>query len=133
METVRKINDELAVAEQVTLEQLTQLKQQGFKSVINLRLPDEQGFLNNEQQHAESLGLYYINIPLKVETINDKITTYVFQQINNLPKPVIVHCNNAMRAAVVVMMHIAIRQGATLKQAFKQAEKLGLLGISTYK
>jgi len=58
METIRKINDELTIAGQVTLEQLEQVAQEGFKSV-NLRSPDEEGFLSNEQQQAEALGLYY--------------------------------------------------------------------------
>ncbi|MHC5769509.1 MAG: hypothetical protein ACYTXI_28655 [Nostoc sp.] len=50
MEIVRKINDELAIAGQITLEQLPQVAQEGFKSVINLRSPDEQGFLNSERK-----------------------------------------------------------------------------------
>ena len=91
MEIIRKINDELTIAGQVTLEQLQQVAQEGFKSVLNLRSPDEEGFLSNEQQQVEELGLYYLNIPVKVAT----------------------------------------RQGVTLKQAFKQAEELGLFRILT--
>jgi len=49
-------------------------------------------------------------------------------QTNKLPKPALVHCDSVMRAAAIVLMHIATRQ-ATLRQAFKQAEQLGLFGI----
>lgn len=132
MDTVRKINDELAIAGQVRLEQLPEIAQAGFKSVLNLRSPDEAGFLNNEQQQAEVLGLSYINIPVEPEGINDESVTQLFNQINKLPKPVLVHCDSAMRAAAIVLLHIAVRQGATLKQAFNQAEKLGLFAINTY-
>lgn len=131
MEIIRKINDELAIAGQVTLEQLPQVAQEGFKSVLNLRSPDEDGFLNSEQQQVEDLGLYYLNIPVKVEAINDEIADLVLTQTNKLPKPALVHCDSAMRAAAIVLMQIATRQGVTLKQAFKQAEKLGLFRILT--
>ena len=129
MEAIRKINDELTIAGQVTPEQLRQVAQEGFKSVLNLRSPDEEGFLSNEQQQAEALGLYYVNIPVKFEAINDEIAARVLMQTNKLPKPTLVHCDSAMRAAAIVLMHIATRQGATLRQAFKQAEQLGLFGI----
>ena len=132
MQSIRKINDELAIAGQVTSEQLQQIAQWEYKSVLNLRSPDEEGFLSSEQQQAEDLGLYYVNIPVKVSGINDEIANRVFKQINELPKPTLVHCSSAMRAAAIVLMHIATRQGVTFKQAFKQAEQLGLFGIITH-
>ena len=132
MDTVRKINDELAISGQVRLEQLPEIAQEGFKSVLNLRSPNEAGFLDNEQQQAEALGLFYINIPVEFEEINDESVTQLFNQINKLPKPVLVHCDSGIRAAAIVLMHIAVRQGATLKQAFKRAEKLGLFALNTY-
>lgn len=133
MEPIRKINDELTIAGQLTSEQLKQIAQAGFKSVLNLQSPDEPGFLNSEQQQAEALGLYYVNIPVKIEAINDETTTSVLKQINNLPKPALVHCNSAKRAAVMVLMYIATRQGATLREAFKRVEELGLFGTLNQK
>jgi uncharacterized protein (TIGR01244 family) len=133
MNTIRKINDDLAIAEQITPEQLQQILQGGFKSVLNLRSPDEEGFLINEQQQAETLGLYYINIPIKVEAINDEVAAQVLKQIDEVPKPALVHCNNAMRSAAIALMHIATQQGVSLSQAFNQAEQLGLFGRITYK
>lgn len=133
MEAVRKINDELAIAGQITLEQLPQIAQSGFKSVLNLRSHEENGFLNNEQEKVEALGLSYINIPLKLEVINNEIASFVFKQINKLPKPTLVHCDSAMRSAVIVLMYIAVRQGATVEQALQHAEQLGLFRMLIYK
>ncbi|MBD2773811.1 beta-lactamase hydrolase domain-containing protein [Iningainema tapete] len=126
METVRKINNELAIAGQVTLEQLPTIAQSGFKSVLNLRSPQEEGFLSNQQHNAEALGLFYLNIPVTFETMNYEIITSVFCAINRLPLPILVHCDSAMRSAAIVLMYIAVRQGATLQEAFNQAEQLGL-------
>lgn len=133
MKTIRKINDDLAIAGQLTSDQLPQITQQGFKSVVNLRSPDEEGFLSNEQQEIEALGLYYINVPIKVEGINDEVAAQVLQKLDELSKPALVHCNNSMRSAAIALMHIATHQGVSLGQAFTQAEQLGLFGTNTPK
>lgn len=131
MQLIRKINDDLAIAGQIDVTQLTQITQDGFHAVLNLRSPQEPGFIADEQLKAEGLGLEYVNIPLDIEQINDQITTLILQRISNLPKPILVHCDNAVRSAAIALMHIATRQGATLEEAFKQAKQLGLFGVLT--
>lgn len=125
MNTVRKINDEFAIAGPVTFEQLQQLVEDGFKSVLNLRSLSQQ-FIHDEQQYVEHLGLSYINLPIDIDIMSTDVAVKVLKQIDNLPKPTLVYCNNAMLAAAMVLMYIAIGQGETLQQAFKRAEKLGL-------
>lgn len=125
MENVKKINNELTVAGQVTLEQLQQAVSEGYKSVLNLRSPSEQGFISDEQQQAEDLGLHYINIPVKPNEINDELTTEVLKQIDELPKPALIHCASGMRAGALVFMNVATRQGLTAQQAFEKAQAVG--------
>jgi uncharacterized protein (TIGR01244 family) len=125
MENVKKINDELTVAGQVTPEQLQQAASQGYKSVLNLRSPDEQGFMSDEQQQAQVLGLHYINIPVKPNEISDELTTEVLQQIDQLPKPALIHCGSAMRAGLMAFINVATRQGMTPEQVFEKAAAAG--------
>ena len=125
MDNVKKINDELTVAGQVTPEQLQQAAREGFKSILNLRSPDEEGFLNDEQQQAEAVGLHYINIPVKLTAINEELTTQVLQQIDELPKPVLIHCGTARRAGAMALMNVATRQGMTPEQVFERASQIG--------
>jgi protein tyrosine phosphatase (PTP) superfamily phosphohydrolase (DUF442 family) len=94
--------------------------------------PQENDFLSSEQEKVEVLRLAYINIPLKLEVINDEIAIFVFKQINKLPKLTLVHCDSAIRAAAIVLMYIAVRQGATVQQAFQHAEQLGLFRVVIY-
>lgn len=85
MEDVKKINDELTIVTgQVTLEQLQKAAQEGFKSVMNLRSPDEEGFLTEEQQQADAVGLHYVNSPVLVSKIDDELTDQVLQQAGTL-------------------------------------------------
>ena len=64
METIRKINDALAIAGQITSEQLEEIVEEGYKSVLNWRLPDEAGFQSSELR-TQLLGLHYVNLPIK--------------------------------------------------------------------
>jgi len=125
MENVKKINDELTVAGQVTPEQLQQAASEGYKSVLNLRSPDEQGFISDEQQQAQALELHYINIPVKPNEISDELTTEVLKQIDDLPKPALIHCASGMRAGVMAFMNVATRQGMTPEQVFEKAAEAG--------
>ena len=129
MQTIRKINDDLAISGQIDLEQLPQLAQEGFRAILNLRSPQEKGFLSAEQQCVECMHLQYVNIPFEVDLISDQVASHILQQMKQLPKPVLVHCDNAVRAAAIALMHIATRQGATLDEAFWQAKQLGLFTV----
>lgn len=126
MENAKKINDELTVATgQVTSAQLQQAANEGFRSVMNLRSLDEEGFLSDEQQQAEALGLKYVNIPVKTETISNELTDQVLQQINELPKPALIHCKSGMRSGAMALMNVATRQGMTADEALEKGKQLG--------
>lgn len=127
MDTIRKINNELTIAGQIDSEELKKLADEGYKSVLNLRSPDEMGFQSSEQLYAQLLGLHYANLPIKLTEINSLNTVQVFQKIVELPKPTVIHCDSSVRAIAMVLMYLATRQGMSLEQAFKQAENLGLL------
>jgi uncharacterized protein (TIGR01244 family) len=125
MESSKKINDELTVAGQITPEQLPQLAEEGFKSVLNLRSPEEEGFWPDEQHQVESIGLHYFNLPVKVDSLTEEQTDAVLQQIDALSKPALIHCAVSMRAGAMALMNVATRQGLTLEQAFEKAHAIG--------
>jgi uncharacterized protein (TIGR01244 family) len=130
MTAIRKINDELTIAGQLDAVQFKQIVLEGIKSVLNLRSPDEPGFLYAEQQLAESQGLYYVNLSIDIKTLDDTIIALVVQTIHQLPKPILIHCDNAMRSVAFALMYIATSQGATYQQALQQAERFGLFATA---
>ncbi|MBD2506681.1 hypothetical protein H6G91_05275 [Nostoc muscorum FACHB-395] len=127
MNIVRKINDQLAIAGQITLDQLKQIADEGYKSVLNLRLPDEIGLLADEHKKTEFLGLYYVNFPTKTEDINHQSMLQIYQTIAELPKPTLIHCDNSIRSAAIVLLYIAIKQGITFEKALQKVITLGLI------
>jgi protein tyrosine phosphatase (PTP) superfamily phosphohydrolase (DUF442 family) len=127
MDVVRKINQELAITGQLHSEQLQQLIDDGYKAVLNLCFPYEKGVWENEPEIIAGLGLRYINLPTKIEELNHQEALKIFQTISELPKPVLIHCDNAVRSAAIVLLYIATKQGIEFEQARQQTVKLGLL------
>ncbi|AFY47700.1 hypothetical protein Nos7524_1838 [Nostoc sp. PCC 7524] len=127
MDIVRKINNELAIAGQITPDQFSQIIADGYKSVMNLRSPDEKNVLDDEKQKLEFLGLRYINFPIKVEDINHQTTLQVLKTIHELPKPALIHCDDSIRSAVIALLYIATKQGITFEKAIELTVNLGLI------
>ncbi|HLP91057.1 MAG TPA: sulfur transferase domain-containing protein [Nostocaceae cyanobacterium] len=128
---IRKINQELAITGQITAEQLQQIALEGYKSVLNLCLSTETYFWNYEQERTELLGLKYVNLPTKIEEVNHQNSLRIFKTISDLPKPTLIHCDNSMRAAAIVLLYIATKQGIAFDTAWQQTVKLGLHPLET--
>lgn len=126
MTAAKKVSDELSVTGQVTSEQLQQAAQEGCKSVLNLRSPDELGFLSDERQQAEALGLQYANIPLWHSKANQELTKVAIHELNNLPKPVLIHCAAGARAGAIALIATAIQAGLTYEEITAKAGELGI-------
>lgn len=127
MHTIRKINNELAIAGQITLEQFQKIAEDGYKSVLNLRLANEKGLLENEQEKIELLGLYYVNLPTQSEEINYQVAIQIFKTIAQLPKPILIHCDNSLRSAAIVLLYIGTKQGICFEQVLQKTIKIGLI------
>lgn len=129
MQTIRKINDEIAIAGQITSDQLQQLTQDGFRSVLNLRSPDEPTFFPDEPEKAAYLDLQYCNFPVRSEALDNQTATGVLLKVAELPKPLLIHCHTATRAAAIALIYVATQQGIALENALAQVKQFGLIGI----
>ncbi len=127
MNIIRKINQQLAISGQITPEQLQQLADDGYKSVLNLCFANESISWTNEQQKTELLGLYYVNLPTKIENLIHQTAKQVFQIIDELPKPLLIHCDNSKRSAAIVLLYISTKQGIAFEQVWQQTINLDLL------
>lgn len=124
---VRKINQELTISGQITPEQLEKLAQDGYKSVVNLCLNDEPTFWLDEKEETQVLGLCYVNLPTKIENLTFHCANNIFQVINKLPTPILIHCNNSKRSAAIVLFYISNKQGIKFDQVWQQVINLDLV------
>jgi protein tyrosine phosphatase (PTP) superfamily phosphohydrolase (DUF442 family) len=125
MEIIRKITRELAISGPISDSQWPEVVAEGFQAVLNLRSLDPQQHLL-EQQQVENLGLHYAHFPITTEVMSPSIAAKVLTQIDELPKPTVICCGNALLAAAMALMYVATHQGETLQQAFSRAERLEL-------
>lgn len=111
---------------QVTPEYLSQAAQLGFRSVLNLRDPKESGFWAGEAAQAEALGLVYAQVALSPRVPERAPLENALLTLENLPKPVLIHCRTGARATALAMVAIATQEALTLEQFIWRVAEYGL-------
>lgn len=107
---------------------MSELKKQGFVSVVNLRLATEPGANVDEgRTAAQSAGLKYIHLPFDASkpdpTVIENFLTAVSDRSN---QPVYIHCGSANRVGAVWMIKRALKDGWEIDRAREEAEAIGL-------
>nr|WP_035991498.1 protein tyrosine phosphatase family protein [Leptolyngbya sp. KIOST-1] len=126
MENIKYLSDDIAIAtNQPESTSFEQAAQAGFKSVLNLRSPQEEGALADEKTNVEQAGLTYAQIPVKPSDISDELTDRVMQTLDELPKPVLAHCKSGMRSGAMALMYEATRNGMSADAALKKGKENG--------
>jgi uncharacterized protein (TIGR01244 family) len=125
MEFFQRIDEDCAIAGQLTPEQIQQLPQAGFQSVLNLRSPHEPGVLGTEQQNIEALGLTYFNIPMLLDKLNATLAEGILQTLQFLPKPVLIYCASSRRASAIALLELARRRDLTPEEALELGLTMG--------
>ena len=113
------IHAHLATSGQPTVEQLTEIKAQGFTTIVNLALTDASNHLPNEDRICLELGLDYIQVPLLWECPSSSGALFVIDLIDHLvqEQKVWVHCAQNMRASSLIFLYRQFYMGMDLAEA----------------
>ena len=106
------------------------LRKDGFKTVINLRTPTEQG-ANVEQNsaYAKEIGLSYISIPFNAQAPDPKsVDAFLATIANKANQPVYVHCGSASRVGAMWMVKRVLQDDWSIEKATEEAKFIGLRG-----
>lgn len=121
-----RVNDQFCTGGQPRLEMLTKLKEEGIKSIINLRTPGEHRAAE-EEAAAKELGLKYINIPVVyTDPKEEQVTEFLKVTDDPANRPAFIHCTAAIRVGAFWMIRRVLRDGWTVEAAQEEAEKIGL-------
>src|ERR1043165_5782373 len=122
----RRENKDFCTGGQPRLEQLEQLKNEGVKSILNLRQPSEHRAAEEEAK-AKELGLRYFNIPVAYGNPNEEQVAE-FLKITDDPdnRPIFIHCTAAIRVGAFWMIRRVLRDNWRVEDAEAEAEKIGL-------
>jgi uncharacterized protein (TIGR01244 family) len=121
-----RVNNEFCTGAQPRLEDLSRLKADGVKAIINLRPPGEHRAAEEEAK-AKELGLRYFNIPFVFGDPKEEQATE-FLKITDDPdnRPAFIHCAAGIRVGALWMIRRVLRDGWTVEKAEQEAEKIGL-------
>jgi len=94
------VEQDFAVASQVTAEDIAELARDGVKMLINNR-PDgeEMGQLSAAaaEVEAERHGMRYLHIPVRTDTISAADVAAFARALEAGPKPIVAHCRSGTR------------------------------------
>ncbi len=121
-----ELNENVKSGAQPTPEDLKELSGQGCRAVLNLRAPGEQDELADEKERVEALGMRYDHIPVTPETITPESVEAFGKVVAEGKKPLFMHCGAGTRCSAMWLLHRALKEGAPLEQALKEARAMGL-------
>jgi uncharacterized protein (TIGR01244 family) len=109
-------------------EAVAEIKQKGFKSIIDLQLADEKGAdVAGESAAAKAAGVNFVHIPF-TPTSTDTTPVDVFLKAVSAPanQPAFIHCAGGNRAAGLWMVKRVLVDKWDVARAQTEAEALGL-------
>ena len=104
------------------------LKNDGFKSVINLRQASEAGAnIDENAARAKALGLNYIHIPFNGQAPESKtVDDFLAAVGNKANQPVFIHCGSANRVGAVWLVKRVLQDRWPVEKATEEAKLIGL-------
>lgn len=123
MHQFKQIEGDLYLGPQPTEQDLKQAKQRGVKTVIDFRMPNETP-VRNENLAAEA-GLGYVNIPVQKSSLSEDQVDELDSVMGEKEGPFLIHCASGARAALLLSLRKAKKQGWTAERTFEEARSMG--------
>lgn len=123
-----KVDAVVACGGATAVSALDGLKQDGFKTIINLRMASEQGAnIAENEAKAKALGLKYVHIPFSGSAPDAKAVDQFLATIaDKTNQPVFVHCASASRVGAMWMVKRTLQDGWPIEKATDEAKLIGL-------
>lgn len=111
---------------QPTDEQLTALRDAGFQTVINLRLPTERG-VAGEAETVADLGMTYVSIPVNGKAgLNEENASALAAALAEAEKPVLLHCGSGNRVGALLALKAFWLDDASAEDALELGKAGGV-------
>lgn len=126
MSEIKKISLDFAGSNQPQASDLIELAEQGYKSVVNLRTPGENGFVENEDALVQEVGLEYRHFSLNSAAADEQSIEAILAEVKNLPRPIVFHCGAGARGGALALIALAIEEHLSHEEILQKAEELGI-------
>ncbi|SFP93195.1 beta-lactamase hydrolase domain-containing protein [Tranquillimonas alkanivorans] len=128
MENTVAITDAFTVAKfEPGKEEFARVAEDGFRSIVSLQVGDEEQKVPPEEERrlAEEAGLAFYHQGVSKQDLSDEEVDRFRDRLENLPKPVLLHCSSGKRAGAMTMMHVASEQDMSGDEVISKAEEMG--------
>jgi uncharacterized protein (TIGR01244 family) len=107
---------------------VAKIKSMGFASIINLRLPTEQGAdIDAEAAEAKSAGITFVHIPFNGSSPDPAVANLFIKTITEPGmQPAFIHCASGNRAAALWLIKRVLIDKWDTDRALEEATELGL-------
>jgi protein tyrosine phosphatase (PTP) superfamily phosphohydrolase (DUF442 family) len=116
----------VATGGQPAEEEFRRLAEAGYRTVVDLRAPDEPRGID-EPDVVRRAGMEYVNLPVTAQTLDDA----TFDRFRSLMKdpahrPMLVHCASANRVGAILIPYLILDEGKDPSEALEIAAEVGL-------
>ncbi len=117
---------------QPTAEQLRQAARTGYRAVINLRAPGEEGELPDQAELVRDLGMNYVQIPIAdADGFNLANARRLSEALRDDALPAIVHCRSGGRVGALFALKAHSIDGESADDAIAIGLRAGMGGLES--
>jgi len=101
----------------------------GYRTVIDLRAPEEDRGIKNYPAVVESSGMRYVSLPIAgADAVNFDSAQALDALLENVDGPVLLHCGSGNRVGALLALRKSL-EGADDAQAIEYGKQAGLTGL----
>lgn len=126
IERYLRVSERFSTGAQPAPEQFAALRDEGVRTVINLRRPTEHDAAA-EEALVRALGMRYVNIPVDPAAPRDEqVVEFLRATSDSAGQPAFLHCSSANRVGAFWMIRRVLVDGWTIEKAEEEAQRIGL-------
>lgn len=120
-----RYNDQLASGAQPSVDQIIDLKNEGFEVIFNISPSSTRNALHNEAEITEKLGMDYVHFPVDCSHLRP-IHYQTFEGIMKglKQKKVFVHCGGNIKSSNLIHMYDVIVNGKNERESLETLYKI---------
>ena len=116
--------DDALAGGQPSADELAMLAEQGYGTVINMRMPDEDG---TTAEAAEALGMNYVSLPIDgTAGLTEENAIAFAELLGELEGPAVVHCGSGNRVGAMYALKAFYVDGMSAEEALVVGQEAGL-------
>lgn len=120
----QSVTESLAIGNVVSPEELKEVRQKGYSTIVDLCTTVEGKQLDAEA--VRQLGFNYISVPVDRQNLKPETLQEFMQAVDSTNQPIYIRCVSGLRAGVMTLLTLADRENWTQQQYLERHQALGI-------